>query len=53
MIISYFGHSCFVLKGEYSICIDPYKNIGYDLPEIKTDYYFCSHNHYDHNAYQK
>lgn len=53
MIISYLGHSCFVLKGEYSICIDPYQNIGYDLPEIKTDYYFCSHNHYDHNAYQK
>ena len=53
MIISYLGHSCFVLKGEYSICIDPYQNIGYDLPEIKTDYYYCSHNHYDHNAYQK
>lgn len=51
--VKYYGHSCFVIKGDFSICLDPYGDIGYLLPEIKTDYYFCSHDHYDHNAKQK
>ncbi len=50
--IKYYGHSCFVCSGEFSVCLDPYGDIGCTLPEITTDYYFCSHNHYDHNAKQ-
>jgi len=53
MLIKYYGHSCFVVETDsYSICLDPYGEIGLNLPEIKADYYFCSHNHYDHNNYQ-
>lgn len=54
MKITYFGHSCFTLSGkDYSVCLDPYGDIGVLLPEIKTDYYFCSHGHYDHDNVTK
>ena len=50
MKISYFGHSCFAIFGkDFSVCLDPYGDIGVLLPKISTDYYFCSHEHYDHN----
>ncbi len=52
MIISYFGHSCFLFEGyKYSICLDPFGDIGLKIPSIKADYVFCSHNHYDHNNF--
>lgn len=50
MIINYFGHSYFLIEGnEYSIALDPFKNVG--LKEVKfcADYVFCSHEHFDHN----
>ena len=49
MLITYFGHSHFLVEGrEYSITLDPFSGIG--LKEFKTDstYVFCSHGHYDH-----
>ena len=50
MEIRYFGHSCFLLKGsKYSVCLDPYGDIGLNPPKINADYLFCSHQHYDHN----
>ena len=52
MIIKYKGHSCFkVLGKEYSLCLDPYKNIGLNPNDIVADYYFCSHSHYDHDNF--
>lgn len=52
MEIIYYGHSCFLFKGQdYSICLDPYGDIGLKIPKIKADYVFCSHSHYDHNNY--
>jgi hypothetical protein len=53
MIIKYKGHSCFVVYGkEYSLCLDPYVDIGLTPNDCRADYYFCSHSHYDHNNYQ-
>lgn len=50
MKIKYKGHSCFVVYGkEFSLCLDPYDNIGLTPIDVKADYYFCSHSHYDHN----
>ncbi len=53
MLIKYKGHSCFVVQGKgYSLCLDPYKNIGLTPNDCRADYYFCSHSHYDHNNFQ-
>ena len=53
MKIKYFGHACFLVDtGKSSICIDPYGDIGLTEPNICADYYFCSHEHYDHNNYK-
>ncbi len=50
MTISYFGHSFLLLEGmDYSIALDPYGDIGLEIPSILADYVFCSHSHYDHN----
>ncbi len=50
MKISYFGHSYLLLKGkDYSLCLDPYGDIGLKIKKVKADYVFCSHSHYDHN----
>ena len=53
MKIKYFGHACFLINtNKGSVCIDPYGDIGLAEPNISADYYFCSHEHYDHNNYK-
>ena len=50
MIIKYFGHSYFLVKGEdYSIALDPFSNVGLSEAVVECDYVFCSHEHFDHN----
>ena len=50
MLINYYGHSYFLLQGdEYSIALDPFKNVGLIEPKITADYVFKSHDHFDHN----
>ena len=50
MKIYYFGHSYFYIKGDdYSIALDPFKNVGLSEIEVEADYVFCSHSHFDHN----
>ena len=48
MKVKYLGHSCFLVKGEKSVCFDPFKNIGYDMEKVSADYCLTSHNHFDH-----
>lgn len=50
MKITYFGHSYFLIEGnDYSIALDPFKNVGLEEKRCKADYLFCSHEHFDHN----
>ncbi len=51
MKIKYYGHSCFMFKGEgITIVTDPYDpSVGYDLPQLKADIVTVSHQHSDHN----
>lgn len=49
MDISYLGHSCFYLQGDFSVVTDPFKGIGYPLKRVKCDYVLSSHDHFDHN----
>ena len=50
MKIKYFGHSYLLIEGgEYSIALDPFGDIGLNIPTVKADYVFSSHSHYDHN----
>ncbi len=50
MIIEYFGHSYFKISGkEYSICLDPFSNVGLKEIKNKADYLFISHSHFDHS----
>lgn len=52
MEITYFGHSCFRLKGkDITIICDPYSpEIGLRLPKkLEADITTVSHGHYDHN----
>ena len=50
MRINYFGHSYFLIEGnEYSIALDPFSGVGLNEVEVKADYIFCSHGHFDHN----
>ena len=52
MKIKYFGHSYLLVEGsDYSIALDPYGDIGLNIPIIKADYVFSSHSHYDHNNF--
>lgn len=50
MVIKYFGHSFLLLEGnDYSICLDPFCDVGLNIPNISSNYVFSSHNHFDHN----
>ena len=56
-IINY-GHACFkIIDDDISIILDPYQDQsvpGLTLPDgLEADYVFCSHDHYDHNAFNK
>lgn len=54
MKITYYGHSCFsVLANDKNILFDPYISpnelaSAINVDEIKADYIFVSHAHYDH-----
>lgn len=50
--ITNLGHACFKFSNEkVSIIIDPYNGIsGLKMPVTETNYVFCSHDHFDHNA---
>lgn len=51
MVLNYFGHSCFkveIARG-FSLVIDPFSGIGYEMPKIAADLVICSHLHFDHN----
>ncbi len=52
MKIKYLGHSCFIIEtsGGISVLTDPYKGVGYELPEnLQADITLISHAHFDHN----
>ena len=53
MIITWLGHSCFLLQGEEGITIllDPFfeDSVGYPLPKLKADIVLISHAHTDHS----
>ncbi len=51
MDISYFGHSCFKIKGaEGTVVIDPYTEmVGFSMPTVSADMVIVSHDHADHN----
>lgn len=52
MKIQYLGHSCFKLTESTgtTIVTDPFKNVGYELPEnVTANAVTVSHHHYDHD----
>ncbi len=53
MIVTWLGHSCFLLKSEegLTILLDPFfeDSVGYPLPVIKANIVMISHDHTDHN----
>jgi L-ascorbate metabolism protein UlaG (beta-lactamase superfamily) len=53
MIVTWLGHSCFLLKGDDGLCIllDPFMEdeVGYPLPIMETNMVIISHDHLDHN----
>lgn len=53
MIVTWLGHSCFLLKGEsdISLLLDPFHEdeVGYSLPPVRSDIVLISHDHLDHN----
>lgn len=52
MKIEYLGHSAFLIKCEdFSVCFDPFKDVGYDIKPVSCDFCVCSHGHFDHSAY--
>lgn len=53
--INYLGHSCFSLKGKEGIVItDPFDAmVGLPTPKVSADMVTVSHQHPDHNAWQK
>jgi len=57
MQITYYGHSCFKIKGKNGIVVtDPYKEAGVygiSMPKIAADIVTVSHQHKGHNAVEK
>ena len=54
MRVKYFGHACFLLAdNNFSVIIDPFSGIGYELDNPTADFCLCSHSHFDHNATHK
>ena len=54
MEITWYGHSCFRLRGkEATVVTDPYgPDYGYTLPRIRADIVTISHHHHDHDYAQ-
>lgn len=52
MTITYYGHSCFRVKGKNgTVIFDPYSSaVGWPLPTLSADVVVSSHDHFDHNA---
>ena len=54
MRVKYLGHACFLLADEsFSLIIDPFTDIGYELDFPHADFCVCSHDHFDHSATNK
>jgi L-ascorbate metabolism protein UlaG (beta-lactamase superfamily) len=57
MQISYFGHSCFKLKGKHGTLVtDPYSAegvYGISMPQLTADLVTVSHHHRGHDAVEK
>lgn len=53
--IIWHGHSCFELKSDDAqIVIDPYEDVpGYPDLDLEADVVIASHDHFDHNAFDK
>lgn len=53
MIVTWLGHSCFLLKSEegLSLLLDPFheSDVGYAMPITEADIVIISHDHMDHN----
>lgn len=51
MKISWFGHSCFCIRGNgITIITDPFDDsVGYRVPDARADVVLVSHEHEDHN----
>ncbi|MDD1750557.1 MAG: MBL fold metallo-hydrolase [Methanothrix sp.] len=53
MIVTWLGHSCFLLKSEdgLSLLLDPFheSDVGYSMPITEADVVIISHDHMDHN----
>lgn len=52
MEITYYGHSCFKIKGSSgAVVTDPYDPyVGFSLSSVSGDIVTVSHQHQDHNA---
>jgi L-ascorbate metabolism protein UlaG (beta-lactamase superfamily) len=52
MIVTWHGHSCFAVKDDVVIVMDPHdgKSIGIKQPVVKADIVLVSHDHFDHNC---
>ncbi len=49
MRVAYLGHACFLLASDnFSVVIDPFSKIGFELNGIKSDFCLSSHGHFDH-----
>lgn len=55
MEITFLGHSSFRIKGQNATLVtDPYDDsVGFKLPKLKADIVTISHEHNDHNKYNK
>ncbi len=52
MKIVWHGHSCFEVKNDFTVVMDPHdgKSIGIRTPVAKADLVLISHDHFDHNS---